>query len=129
MANGVGIELVGNVEVECHHGKVVPAYNGVNVEHFTLGAVWDLHTWLSIFLSESFLLNFQEAKLLIQIPTDLTECILYLENLGSNNAEGGITEAEVEGWHDILHEEPVSHSLVILTKVPENVKEIVKETP
>ena len=126
MANGVGKELVGNVKVECHHGKVVPAYNGVNVEHFTLG---DLHTWLSIFLSESFLLNFQEAKLLIQIPTDLVEYIIYLEDLGSNNAEGDIKEAEVEGWHDILHEEPVSHSLVILTKVPENVKEIVKETP
>ena len=67
--------------------------------------------------------------MLIQILTDLTENILYLEDLGSNNAEGDIKEAEVEGWHDILHEEPMSHSLVILTKVPENAKEIVKETP
>ena len=63
--------------------------------------------------------------MLIQIPTDLLEYILYLEDLGSNNAEGDIKEADVGGWDDVLHEEPMGHSLVILTKVPE----IVHDTP
>ena len=69
-------------------------------------------------------------------PTDLCffclfQCYLlytiYLQDLGGNDAEGKVKEADVSGWNDIFHEEPMSNSLVILTEVPKIVHDAPQE--
>ena len=72
---------------------------------------WDLHIWLSLLIS--FALNSYYEN--------------YLENHGCSNAESNVKEADVSSWDDVLHEKPVSHSLVILTEVPEIVHDTSKD--
>ena len=48
VADGVDQKLVSDVKVNRHHGKVVPADNGVDVKNFSLEMTQDLLCWVCL---------------------------------------------------------------------------------
>ena len=57
----------------------------------------------------------------------ITSFITYLQNLGSDDAEGYVKEAYVCCWNNISHEEPIRHSFVTLTEIPKIVHDAPQE--